>query len=64
MSSLKDKKEKDLLEMLRDKREELRSLRFGTAGSKTRDVRAQRNTKKEIAQVLTELKARTNEVRK
>lgn len=59
MKELTEKTEKDLLEALGKKREELRELRFGTAGSKTRDVRAQRTTKKEIAQILTELNRRT-----
>ena len=58
MDDLKKKNEKDLRNALAEKREELRSFRFGTAGSKARDVRAQRGVRKEIAQILTELNAR------
>ncbi len=44
--------------MLGEKREEERHLRFGVAGSATRDVRAIRTNKREIARILTELNAR------
>lgn len=39
-------------------REELRASRFGAAGSRSRNVRAVRETRKEIARALTELRAR------
>jgi len=45
--------------MIVDKREALRVFRFGGAGSRTRNVRAGRILRKEIAQALTELRART-----
>lgn len=48
----------DLQKLVADKREALRVFRFGGAGSRTRDVRSGRNLRKEIAQALTELKAR------
>ncbi len=48
----------DLQKLIADKREALRTFRFGGAGSRTRDVRSGRNLRKEIAQALTELKAR------
>lgn len=41
-----------------DKREELRALRFSAAGSRSRNVRGAREIRKEIAQALTELRAR------
>lgn len=41
-----------------DKREELRALRFSAAGSRSRNVRSAREIRKEIAQALTELRAR------
>ena len=41
-----------------DKREALRVFRFGGAGSRTRNVRAGRTLRKEIAQVMTELRKR------
>ena len=58
MSEFTKKSEKDLQKMLKEKREELREYRFNTAGSQTRDVKAQRNVKKEIARILTELNGR------
>jgi ribosomal protein L29 len=54
MSDIKDKNEKDLLKMLREKQESLRAFRFGIAGSKVRNVREGRNTRKEIARIKTE----------
>jgi len=48
----------DLQKDLADKREALRTFRFGGAGSRTRDVRGGRNIRKEIAQILTELRKR------
>lgn len=58
MKDLQKKNEKDLRKVLGEKREELRGFRFDTAGSKTRNVRAARALRKEIAQVLTELNLR------
>ncbi|PIR83859.1 hypothetical protein COU18_02145 [Candidatus Kaiserbacteria bacterium CG10_big_fil_rev_8_21_14_0_10_51_14] len=48
----------ELKKLIADKRESLRVFRFGGAGSRTRDVRSGRNVRKEIAQILTELRAR------
>ena len=54
-----NKQDKDeLVKSLTDKREALRVFRFGGAGSRTRNVREGRNLRKEIAQILTELKKR------
>jgi ribosomal protein L29 len=64
MSKMKDirkKNEKDLREYVKEKREEVRSFRFSVAGASTRNVRAARAAKKEIARSLTELTARTRE---
>jgi ribosomal protein L29 len=58
MKELKKQDSKDLKKLLGEKREELRTLRFGTAGSATRDVRVTRRTRKEVAAILTELNAR------
>lgn len=57
MSELKNKDVKTLGDMLAAKREALRSFRFGTAGSKNRNVREGRTVRKEIAQILTALNA-------
>lgn len=48
----------ELQKLLSDKREALRAFRFEGAGSRTRNVRAGRNLRKEIARILTELRAR------
>jgi len=48
----------ELQKQIADKREALRVFRFGGAGSRTRDVRAGRTLRREIAQTLTELRAR------
>ena len=51
----KGKPEKDLTKALYEKREDLRKLRFGSAGSKTRNVMGAKNLKKDIARIMTEL---------
>lgn len=58
MADIKNKSEKDLRKMLNEKRETLRNFRFGIAGSKVRDVKEGRNTRKEVARILTELNTR------
>ncbi len=56
---LKTKTADDLLKALAENREALRSFRFAKEGSKTRNVREGRNTRREIARVMTELNKRT-----
>ena len=51
----KDKPLKDLIKTLGEKREALRKLRFGTTGSKTRNVKENSSLRKEIARIMTEL---------
>ncbi len=58
-SELKNKDQKSLIDMLAQKREAVRNFRFGTAGSKTRNVREGRTFKREIAQILTAMNANT-----
>lgn len=58
MKEIQKKDEKALVEYVAEKREEVRSFRFGTAGAGTRNVRAVRAAKKEIARSLFELSAR------
>jgi len=50
----------DLQKLVADKREELRVLRFQSAGSGMRDVKAFKAARKEIAMALTELNARAH----
>lgn len=45
----------DLSKLAHDKREELRVLRFGVAGSKNRNVKQARTLRKDIARALTQL---------
>ena len=59
MKELRKKSVKDLNEMLREKREELRAFRFKSAGSRTRNVRDGRNIRHAIAHILTELNSRS-----
>lgn len=56
-TELKNKDKVALSDMLSQKREALRRFRFGTAGSKTRNVKEGINLKKDIARILTELNA-------
>jgi ribosomal protein L29 len=50
------KERTELLKMLNEKRLTLRDIRFGTAGSKNKNVKEQRNIKKDIARINTLLK--------
>lgn len=52
----------DLIKTLAQKREELRTFRFGTAGSVSRDVKAFHTNKKDVARILTELNVRSQSV--
>lgn len=57
-NALKTQEIGELQKSLTDKREALRAFRFGGAGSRSRNVREGRNIRKEIAQILTELRER------
>jgi ribosomal protein L29 len=48
---LSEKNPAELEKMLKEKREELRVLRFSAAGSRPKDSNAPRNSRKEIARV-------------
>ncbi len=54
-TTLKEKNEVELVKLLKEKREELRGLRFAAAGARPKDSNAPSKTRKEIARVLTEL---------
>lgn len=60
MEEIRKKSDADLTKFIAEKREALRALRFGGAGSGMRDVKSIKNTRKEVAQALTELNARTS----
>jgi len=48
----------DIVKEITSNREELRKIRFSTAGAGAKDVMKVRNTRKEIARLLTELNVR------
>ncbi len=59
MKELKNKTPQELTKLISEKREILRHFRFGSAGSKTKNVKAGHNVKKEIARIMTELSIRS-----
>lgn len=58
MADLKTQNTKELQKAVMDNREALRVMRFGGAGSRSRNVRATRMLRRETARTLTELRAR------
>lgn len=59
MSEILKMNDADLAKFVKEKRDELQKMRFGTAGSSMRNSHAIRNTRREIARALTELTKRT-----
>jgi len=55
---IQKKTDAELEKLVHEKREELRTVRFQSAGSGTRDAKAIRGPKKEIARALTALNTR------
>ena len=58
ITELQKKTDGDLVKFITEKREELRKLRFGVTGSGMRNTHAIRDTRRAIAQALTELNTR------
>lgn len=56
----KNKQEKELIEILKDKRNSLRDFRFKISKGKVKNVKEGRNLKRDIAKILTALKAENN----
>lgn len=54
-TSYSGKSKEDLVKALYEKREAVRSFRFGEAGSKTRNVKEGGALRKDVARILTEL---------
>jgi ribosomal protein L29 len=54
-TNLTEKNPVELTKLLKEKREELRGLRFSAAGARPKDSNAPKKTRKEIARVLTEM---------
>jgi len=63
MAKIKEKNDKELDKELVEKQKELRSFRFGIAGSKVRNVKTARNLRKDIARILTEKTSRLSKSR-
>ncbi|MEK7115413.1 MAG: 50S ribosomal protein L29 [Patescibacteria group bacterium] len=58
MSELKSKKIEDLTKLLAEKREAIRMFRFGISGSKVKNLKEGANLRKDIARIMTEIRAR------
>ncbi len=58
MSAFKNKTELDLTKLAGEKRKALQAFRFGSAGSKTKNVKEGLNLRKDIARIMTELNSR------
>jgi len=48
----------DLSKMLSERRSDLRNFRFGSSGSKTKNIKKGKEIRKNIARILTELNIR------
>ena len=57
---IREKKGAELQKLLSEKREALRTIRFGEAGSKSKNVKEARMIRKTIARILTAAKAQGN----
>ena len=58
MSDFTKQSVEELRQLVAEKREALRTFRFGGAGSRSRNVREGRTLRREVAQILTEMRAR------
>lgn len=54
-NQLKEKTPAELTKLVKEKREELRGLRFAAAGARPKDSSLQGKNRKEVARLLTEL---------
>lgn len=54
-TDLREKNVSDLNELLKTKREELRTLRFSIAGGRSKDGNELRKTRADVARIMTEL---------
>lgn len=56
-SEIKGKDRKELVKLLSEKKNLLQDFRLGNARSKTKDVKAGRNVRKDIARIMTQIVA-------
>ncbi len=59
MKDFLNKTEKELMTLLGDKQKALKDFRFGTSGSKNRNVKEAMNIRKDIARIMTVLNKKT-----
>jgi ribosomal protein L29 len=57
LKDIANKTQADLSKLVSDKREALRSFRFGSAGAKAKNVKEGRTIRKDIARILTVMNA-------
>ena len=60
-SDIRKKSDSDLEKELKEKRKSLQQFRFGSSGSKVRNVKEGVSLRRGIARILTELQARRSE---
>ena len=58
MTDFNKKNTEDLIKLISEKKEEIRSLRFATAGTVKKNVKSSFLARKEVARALTSLNAR------
>lgn len=58
MSEFKSKTDIELVKLVAEKGKALQAFRFGSSGSKTRNVKEGKGLRKDIARIKTELSAR------
>ena len=58
MKEYKDKTPQDLMKLIAEKRKGIRDFRFGSTGSKQKNVKMGRTLRKDIARIMTELSMR------
>ena len=64
MTDYSKKTDVELKQVLNEKRSALRKFRFSQSHAKTRNVKEGRDTRKEIAQILTQINARSKSDKK
>jgi ribosomal protein L29 len=57
-NEFQEQTKEQLNKVVGDLREKIRTIRFGGAGSRSRNVRERRGVRRDVARALTELRAR------
>jgi ribosomal protein L29 len=61
MADFKKTTPEELKKLFTEKQKAIQAFRFGSAGSKTKNVKEGKNLRKEVARILTELNSRKSE---